>query len=254
MSLSVIVITFNEEMNIGACLQSVEWADEIIVVDSKSSDKTVEIAKAYTDKVVITDWFGYAENKRIALSRASCEWVLWLDADERVSPELKDEIIELLAANPCQNGFQIKRKAFFLGKWIKHCGWYPGYVLRLFRRQHGDFNNKKVHEGLEVAGEIGQSRHALLHYTDHILDHYLSKFNRYTTLAAKEMAQNKQRTNVAEMCFRSLFAFIKMYFFKLGILDGPKGFMLCLLSSGYVMCKYAKLWEIEKQKRSIEYV
>ncbi len=254
MPLSVILITFNEEINIDECLTSVEWADEIVVVDSKSTDRTAEIAKRFTDKVIITDWYGYAENKRIALSNTSHEWILWLDADERVLPELRDEIRAILQQNPQQNGFEVKRKAFFLGKWIKHCGWYPGYVLRLFRKSTASFSQNRVHEGVHVRGSIGRTNHALLHYTDRVLDHYLEKFNRYTTLAAEELAQKKKKTSVWAMIFRSIHTFVKMYFLKLGVLDGPKGLMLCLLSSGYVMCKYAKLLEIQLNNRSSENV
>ena len=244
-SLSVILITLNEEENIVPCLESVRWADEIIVVDSQSTDRTAELARRFTEKIIISEWRGFSHNKKLALAQATCEWVLWIDADERVTPELRQEIQAVIARNPLQDGFEIARKAYFLGRWIKHCGWYPGYVLRLFRRLKARFNDNLVHEGLELDGPRGRLKHALLHFTDNTLDHYLWKFNRYTSLAATELAQKKRKSGFLTIFFRSLHAFVKMYVFKLGFLDGVQGLILCLLSANYVAMKYAKLWEIE---------
>lgn len=241
--LSVILITFNEENNIVDCLESVRWADEIIVVDSGSEDKTVELAKQYTDKVFQIEWRGYAENKNYALSRADGDWILWIDADERVTPELAEEIQSLLKGKPQADGYEMARRAYFLGKWIKHCGWYPGYVLRLFKRQSARFSDSKVHEGVVLDGKRARLQHDLLHFTDNDLDHYLWKFNRYTSYAADELAAKNRRAGILAILFRPAFAFIKMYFLKRGFLDGVQGLMLCLLSAGYVAIKYAKLWE-----------
>ena len=138
-SVSVIVITYNEEKNIYDCLNSVKWADEIVVVDSKSTDKTVDIAKSFTDKVYEKEWEGYAENKNFALSKTTSEWILWLDADERVTNDLAQEIIKTINTDSDIDGYELARKAFFLGRWIKHCGWYPGYVLRVFKRENAPF-------------------------------------------------------------------------------------------------------------------
>ncbi|MBN2000461.1 glycosyltransferase family 2 protein [candidate division KSB1 bacterium] len=245
MSISVILITLNEEKNIDACLQSVQWADEIVVVDSFSTDRTIEIVKNYTDKVILHPFDGYAENKNLALDRTTSEWILWLDADERVTPELSDEIKHVLNKTEYQ-GFEMPRKAFFLGRWIKHCGWYPGYVLRLFRKQNARFSHNKVHEGLILDGSCGRLTHALLHYTDDSLEHYLWKFNRYTSLAAEELHERGRRAGLGSIIFRPVFAFLKMYFMKRGFLDGIEGLMLCLLSAGYVAVKYAKTWELGK--------
>ena len=250
--LSVILITFNEEENIRECLKSVSWVDEIVVVDSKSTDKTCAIASEFTDKVFIEEWIGYSENKNIALYKTTGDWVLWIDADERVTPELAHEIKELIDINPYKNGFEIARRAFFLGRWIKHCGWYPGYVLRLFKKETAQFSDNKVHEGLELNGEKGRLKHDLLHYTDKDLDHYLWKFNRYTSYAAQELFEKGKKGGIGAIIFRPLFAFVKMYFLKKGFLDGVEGLMLCLLSSGYVAMKYAKLWEANQPKSPLE--
>jgi len=243
-TISVILITLNEEENIIPCLESVQWADEIVVVDSQSQDRTVELAKRFTDKVIISEWQGYANNKNLALGYATSDWILWIDADERVPPALANEIRETIQKNPRENGFEVARKAFFLGRWIKHCGWYPGYVLRLFRRNKARFNENLVHEGLELEGDRGRLQHPLLHFTDNTLEHYLWKFNRYTSLAAKELAQKNRHAGFMTIFLHSLHAFIKMYIFKLGFLDGVEGLILCLLSPKYVGIKYAKLWEI----------
>jgi glycosyltransferase involved in cell wall biosynthesis len=244
--LSVILITYNEEDNIQNCLDSVKWADEIVIVDSKSTDNTVKIAKKYTKNVFIKDWIGYSENKNLALEKCTGDWVLWIDADERVMPDLAKEIKSIIDSNPPEHGFEMARRAYFLGKWIKRCGWYPGYVLRLFKKEHARFSDSKVHEGIELNGDKGRLNYDLLHFTDKDLDHYLWKFNRYTSYAAQELAENGRSGGIAAILFRPFFAFIKMYFFKQGFLDGVEGLMLCLLSSGYVAMKYAKLWETQK--------
>ena len=241
--LSVILITKNEEANVAECLESVRWADEVVVVDSQSTDRTREIAANYTDKVFSFEWEGYAANKNIALSKTTKEWVLWIDADERVTPELAAEIQQVLSTKPSLNGFEMPRKAFFLGRWIKHCGWYPGYVSRLFRRDQAKFDDRLVHESVNLTGSKGRLKGALLHYTDNDLDHYLSKFNKYTSLAAQELADKNRRTNPVSMLFRSLHTFCRMYFLRLGFIDGVEGLVLSLLSGGYVFTKYAKLWE-----------
>jgi len=245
-TLSVILITCNESENIGPCLESVKWADEIVVVDGESADDTVTRASRFTDKVFIRPWLGYSENKNFALRQATGEWVFWLDADERVPESLAAEIRRTIESDPSETGFEVARKAFFLGRWIRHCGWYPGYVLRLFRREGARFDSRKVHEKLVVAGRIGRLASALLHYTDNSLEHYLWKFDRYTTLAASELTSRSRAAAWTGLLFRPWHTFIKMYLFRRGFLDGVPGLMLCLLSAGYVTIKYAKLWEIQR--------
>jgi glycosyltransferase involved in cell wall biosynthesis len=248
-TLSVIVITKNEEHNIVECLESVGWANEIVVVDCGSDDKTVEMARHYSQKVYIKPWEGYAESKNFALQQCTGDWIFWLDADERITKELGEEIQGLLTqAITGVVGFEVSRKAFFLGKWIKHCGWYPGHVLRLFRRGFGRWSEKKVHEHLEIEGRISRLKADLLHYTDPNLRHYFDKFNRYTTLAADELAANGERFHLSQLIVRPTWQFVRMYIIKMGFLDGLQGFILCILSSCYVFTKYAKLWELTISK------
>ena len=248
-TLSVIVITKNEEHNIVDCLESVRWANEVVVVDGGSDDKTVELARQHSQKVFIKPWEGYAASKNFALKQCTGDWILWLDADERVTKELGEEIQTLLKQGATSlTGFEVSRRAFFLGKWIRHCGWYPGYVLRLFRRGAGRWSEKKVHEHLEIEGKTGRLNSDLLHYTDPNLWHYFDKFNRYTSLAAEELATNREPFRIRQLLVRPVWLFLKMYFLKLGFLDGVHGFILCVLSSCYVFTKYAKLWELTDSK------
>ncbi|MBA4311093.1 MAG: glycosyltransferase family 2 protein [Chlorobiaceae bacterium] len=245
-NLSVIVITHNEEKNIVECLQSVAWAKEIIVVDSQSIDRTVELAKKFTEKIFVKEWMGYADAKNFALDNATSEWVLWLDADERVTEELATEIKSIVSdAATDYAGFEVARRAYFLGKWIKHCGWYPGYVVRLFKRVKVRFDDSRVHEKVNIDGAIGRLKHDLLHYTDDTLYHYLIKFNRYTTLAADDLKQAGKRFSLHDIIIRPPFLFIKMYIVRRGFLDGMHGLILSILSANYVFVKYAKLREAE---------
>ena len=242
--LSVIVITRNEERNIAECLESVSWADEIVVVDAQSSDRTIELARQFTKKIYVNKWQGYGESKNFALTHVTHEWVLWLDADERVSADLRNEIQHILSASGnIFAGYEVARRAYFLGKWIRHCGWYPGYVTRLFQKSAGKFLTSRVHERLEIVGEIGRLRNDLLHFTDLTLFHYFSKFNRYTSLAADDVIHAGRLFSLYDVLVRPPFLFFKMYIVRRGFLDGIHGLVLSLLSAAYVFVKYAKVWE-----------
>ena len=244
-SLSVIVITKNEERNIADCLESVKWANEIVVVDCGSGDETVELARRYSQKVYVKPWEGYAESKNFALQQCTGDWIFWLDADERVTTELGKEIQDLLGQDiTAVVGFEVPRRAYFLGKWIRHCGWYPGYVLRLFRNGSGRWSEKRVHEHLEIEGKSSRLISDLVHYTDPNLWHYFDKFNRYTTLAADDLTAEGERFRLSQLIVRPVWQFVRMYVIKMGFLDGLQGFILCVLSSCYVFTKYAKLWEL----------
>ncbi|MCG3119793.1 MAG: hypothetical protein ALAOOOJD_02305 [bacterium] len=159
---------------------------------------------------------------------------------------MRQEIIAALQSNPVAVGFEIPRLANFLGKWIRHGGWYPGYVLRLFRREAGRFNDKQVHEGVHIDGKIERLKKHLLHYTDRNLQHYFEKFNRYTSLAAEELQQRGRRFHLWDLLLRPAWFFLRMYILKAGFLDGVPGFILARLSAAYVFAKYAKLWEMQK--------
>jgi glycosyltransferase involved in cell wall biosynthesis len=244
---TVITLTLNEAHNIGPCLESVRWADEILVIDSGSTDDTIARARAYTTHVHEIEWRGYGAARNFALEKATGEWILWLDADERATPELAAEIQQILRDDPAGiDGYSIARRAYFLGRWIRHSGWYPGRVTRLFRRGKGTFSESRVHEQLRLEGTVAQTKHDLLHLTDPDLAHYMQKFNKYTTLAAQDMAAAGRKSGLADLTVRPAFQFFKMYILRLGMLDGLEGFILAVLSSAYVFTKYAKLWELTR--------
>ncbi|MBN2093692.1 glycosyltransferase family 2 protein [candidate division KSB1 bacterium] len=243
--LSAILIVRDEEKNIKNCLESLRWVDEIVVlVDSRSTDATESIVRSFTENVFVVEWQGYAGTKNFALSKAKGPFILWIDGDEVVTPELQTEIQEVLKAPVSVSGYEIPRLAFFLGRWIRHCGWYPGYVLRLFLKEKAHFNELLVHEGVNLTGERTKLKNHLLHYTDRDIEHYFKKYNSFTTLAAQQLADKKRRFRVADLIFRPFFTFLKMYFLKFGFLDGLQGFLLCIFSANYVFTKYAKLWEL----------
>ncbi len=246
-TLTALVICKNEAENIGQCLESLSFADEIVVVDSGSTDNTVEIAGNYNVNLFVTEWKGYAGTKQYGLERAQGEWILWLDADERVTPELALEIKNAITdASAEQAAFKIPRRAYFLGRWIKHSGWYPGYVVRLFRKEKCRFGNELVHEQLIVNGSVAVLKNHIDHYTDTSIKHYFDKFNRYTSLAAEDLAKRGKKASLFTMTVRSMHMFFKMYFVKAGFLDGVQGLLLAFFSSFYVFVKYAKLWEISR--------
>lgn len=246
--LSVITLAYNEEHNIAQCLATVRWADEIIVIDSGSTDRTGELARQFTDKVLNVEWRGYGATKNFALERATGDWILWLDADERVPEELAAEMQSVLRSNDGSiAGYRVARRAYFLGRWIKHCGWYPGRVTRLFRKSKARFTESNVHEQIIVDGRIAELKNDLLHYTDPNLQHYFQKFNRYTSLAAADLQAAGKTFSVLDLLLRPAFLFFKMYVLKRGFLDGIQGFILCVVSAAYVFTKYAKLWELQKR-------
>ncbi len=247
---SVIVITKNEERNIRECLTTVGWAKELVVVDAGSEDQTVAIAKEFTPHVHVRPWDGYGAAKNFALACCTSEWILWLDADERVTPDLQTEIATALNSVPEDvAGFTVPRLANFLGTWIRHCGWYPGRVTRLFRRSAGRFSEERVHERLLLSGKTLALRSDLLHYTDRDLAHYFDKYNRYTSLAAEELQERGVRFGATATVLRTLWTFMRMYVIRGGFLDGTAGLILCVSSASYVFTKYAKLWERQHQQR-----
>ncbi len=247
-TLSVIIITYNEEENVKSCLESVKWSDEIVVVDSFSSDKTVEIAGEYTSKVFQNKWTNFSEQKNLALEKANNEWVLSIDADERVTPELKEEILAIVNSQfSTFEGYYIPRKNHYLGRWIRHCGWYPDYQLRLFRRNKGKFNNRLVHESVVVEGTKGYLKACLDHYSYRNLSDHLTHIDMFTTLAAKQMLTDGKRAGFFDLLFRPLIKFTKMYLIKRGYLDGVYGFIVSVIGSFYLFTKYLKLWELSKR-------
>lgn len=241
---SAIVITYNEAANIAVCLESLKWCSQIIVVDSNSTDNTVNIAKQYTDYVFEVSDLPYGEKRNVGIDKAEYEWILWIDADERISPELEKEIKALIEKkSDADEAYLINRKSYFINKFINHCGWYPDYTLRLWKKSTGiKFNNALVHEKAEYNGKPGKLKHDILHLTDKSFEHYINKLNKYTGLSAEELKAKGKKAGIFDIIFRPAFTFFKMYFLKLGILDGYTGAVLCVLSSVHVFVKYSKLY------------
>jgi glycosyltransferase involved in cell wall biosynthesis len=246
--LSVVIITYNEAANIGRTLQSVQplvkdGQGEIIVVDSGSTDISVGIAKSYGAKVFVEEWKGYAAQKNSAIEKASGDWILSLDADEELDSALQKALADTKLDAEFA-GLWIPRKNEFLGRWMKHGGFWPDPKLRLFRRGAGAFQDQKVHETIKVQGKTGKIRYgALLHHSYSTLSDYIDHMNRYSSLGAEMAAAKGQRGNLSNIVLRPFFTFIYNYFFRLGFLDGREGLLLHLYHAVYVSWKYAKVWE-----------
>ncbi len=241
LGLSVIIITKNEAARLGDCLTSVQFADEIIVLDGCSTDATVEIARAHGAQVhQAADWPGFGPQKNRALALATKPWVLSIDADERVTPELQAEIVKTLA-QPTFDGYQIARLSEFCGKKIRHSGWWPDYVLRLFRRELGAFDNVQVHEQVLVRGRVGKLKSWFLHFPFDDLDALISKINRYSNDAAQMMARKGRRVGVFGLITHSVWTFIRIYLLRRGFLDGRHGFVLAVTAASGSFLRYAKL-------------
>ena len=248
--ISAIVITYNEAANITECLGSLKWCDEILVIDSASSDNTCELAREFTNNLTITGNLPYGEERNIGIGKAAFDWILWTDADERISPELKAEITNLINdQNSKHDAYLINRRSFFINKFIKHSGWYPDYTLRLFKKSAGiRFDSLLVHEKAVYNGSTGRLKSDILHYTDRDFEHYINKLNNYTSLSAEELKAKGKKASFFDIIFRPAFTFFKMYFLKLGILDGYMGLVVSTLSSVHVMTKYSKLYLVNKPK------
>lgn len=249
MSLSVVIVTLNEEANLARTLPSIAWADEIIVVDSGSTDRTREVAESFGAKFFVETWKGFAAQKNSALAKATGEWILSLDADEEVEPALADEIRTVLAANPSVAGFWIPRKNFFLGRWIRHGGFYPDPKLRLFRRDAGAFEDRAVHEDIRIDGSTVSLKNNLLHHAYPTLENYIEHMNRYSSLGARMAVEKRPRAfSIVDIVARPKLTFLYNYFLRLGFLDGREGLLLHLYHATYVSWKYAKAWEITGDK------
>jgi glycosyltransferase involved in cell wall biosynthesis len=250
MGLSIAIVALNEEANIGRTLESVRWADEIVVVDSGSTDRTREIAEQYGAKVVIEPWRGHVAQKNYALELCTQPWVLALDADEEVSPGLAKEIQSVLVDPAALNGYWIPRKNFFLGRWIRFGGLYPDPKLRLFRRGEGYSTGHDPHDRYELktGRALGRFKNPMVHHAYPTLSYYLEHMNSYSSLGAKlAVAKGHRSFSLANIVVRPMFTFVYNYFIRLGFLDGREGLLLHLYHSVYVSWKYSKAWELAKQ-------
>lgn len=246
--ISAVLITKNEAQRLPEALESVRWVDDIVVVDANSTDATVDVARRYTDRVVVRDWPGFVEQKNYATTLARHDWVLSLDADERVTPELQREIRRVLDGEPAARGYRIRRRSFYLGTWIRSTDWYPDYQLRLFDRRYGRWNGRHVHESVKVEGDIGSLEADLEHYPYRDISDHLDRINSYTTLAAAQMADEGRRATAVDLMVNPAAAFFRNYLLKGGIRQGRVGLTLSLLNSYYVLMKFAKLVELEKRR------
>lgn len=238
--LSVIIITKNEAHNLRDCLQSVSWADQIVVVDSGSSDGSQAICREFNCTLQEADWPGFGPQKSRALALATHEWILSIDADERVSDELRDEILRTIKSSSNQ-GYDIPRNSTYCGRFIKHAGWTPDYVLRLFRRESGRFTDDKVHEKVVIQGSVEKLTTPLTHYSFDSLDQVLDKVNHYSTLGAQQLYNKGKRASLGKAIFKGFWSFIRTYFLRMGILDGREGMMLAISNAEGTYYKYAKL-------------
>lgn len=253
MKISAVVIAFNEEANIEAALRSLDGiAAEIIVVDSQSTDLTVKIARRFTSKVFERKWTNYSDQKNYADGLAEHPWILSLDADERLSPELRAEIQEMAGDEPDCAAFSMPRRVFYLGRWIKHSGWYPDRKVRLFRRDRARWEGAYVHEELAVDGEVRRLRGDILHFTYRSIADHLARINTFSDLGAQKLYAQRKKCRLAHLLFVPPGRFIKTYILRRGFQDGFAGLVIAVLTAYGAFVRYAKLREIWKKGERIE--
>jgi len=240
--LSVTVITHNEAANIEACLESVGWADEILVVDSGSTDRTAELARAAGARVIERDWPGYAAQKNFAAGEAGHDWILSVDADERVTPELRDEIRRVLDDHSDAAGYRVPRVTWHLGRWIRTTDWYPDYQLRLYDRRRAAWKPRRVHESVTADGPVAYLKRDLQHYSFRDLSDQMARLDRYSTLAAEEMYEAGRRAGIVDLMLHPPAAFLRNYLLRRGFADSLPGFIISVMNAHYVFLKFAKLW------------
>jgi glycosyltransferase involved in cell wall biosynthesis len=245
--LTVTIITKNEASNIEAALASVRWADEIVVVDAESTDDTVAIVRRFTERVDVRPWPGFVAQKNHAASLATNDWILSLDADERVTPELAREIGAALSSAPVHAAFRMPRVAFHLGRWIRTTDWYPDYQTRLYDRRRARWTGRYVHEAVTADGTIGALTGELQHVPYRDVSDHLETIDRYTTLAARQMREQGRRSGLLQIAGHPPLAFLRNYIARGGFRDGVPGFIVSSLNAYYVFLKFAKLRELQRQ-------
>jgi glycosyltransferase involved in cell wall biosynthesis len=246
--ITVIIPTYNEERNLAACLAGVRWADEIFVVDSFSADRTPEIAREHGVRFVQHEYVNSAAQKNWAIPQAAHPWVMIVDADERVSPELGEEIRRAIASPDAADGYDVGRLNYFMGRRVRFSGWQNDACLRLFRRDKGRYQDRHVHADVIVEGRVGKLKHKLVHNTFDSFEQYMRKFDRYTSWAAEDRAERTARVRWHHLTLRPMGRFLKQYLLKLGILDGKAGLVISALAAYSVFLKYAKLWELREKE------
>jgi glycosyltransferase involved in cell wall biosynthesis len=250
MSIAGVVIASNEEVTIECCLKSLAFCDEIIVVDSASTDGTADIARRHCTRFETRVWSGYADQKNHANLLAQSDWILSLDADEEVTEELRLEILQTLASPQTFMAFTIPRKTYHSGQWIRYGGWYPNRVARLFRRGSGRWVPLPVHEHWQSDGPVGKLSSDLHHYSFRSFSDQVRRNDTYTSLAAKRLAIHDARPSMAKLLFKPTFKFVETYFLKLGLLDGYRGFFISVSAAYAVFLKWAKIWELRQGEKS----
>lgn len=249
-SVSAIVVCYNEEENIGRCLKSLQWCDEIVVVDSFSTDRTVEICRHFTNIIIQRKWAGYRDQKAFAHSKASKAWVIMIDSDEEVTPELRNEIGEQLAGTgTLYSGFLLPRLVFYLDRWWRRGGWYPDYDVRLFRRDRARWGGTDPHEKIIVDGPVRRLQNPLHHFSYRNIDDHIQRINRFTSISSRELRNQGQRWHLTDALMRPAIRFCRSYFLKGGFLEGFAGFHVAVTAAVYVFLKYAKLWELELEEK-----
>lgn len=252
MKISAVLITFNEEKNIRQAIESVGWADEILVVDSESSDRTRAIAESLGAKVVVQKWLGFSKQKQFATEAARHDWIFSLDADEKVSDELKEEIRQLKNSSAPADGYKIPRLSFYMQRPIRHGGWYPDWQLRFFKRTQGKWKDVLIHESVEMnrTARIEKLKGEILHYSvENAAHHHRMIGERYAPLAARRMFADGKRTTKLKIAFAGLAAFVQTYFLKLGFLDGFAGFCIARFAAHHAFLKHLLLWELQNADR-----
>lgn len=245
---SVTIITLNEAANIRACLASVAWADDVVVVDSGSTDGTADEARALGARVIVRDWPGYSAQKNFAAGEARHDWILSVDADERVTPELKAEVLRQVAASPAEAGFRVPRVTWHLGKWIRTTDWYPDYQLRLYHRARASWAPRMVHESVTANGPVGRLAGELQHFAYRDLSHHFATMDKYTTLAANEMRAAGRKAGLFDLTMHPWAAFMRNYVLRRGFMDGSVGFIVSVMNAYYVFLKFAKLWASDSSR------
>lgn len=250
--LSVVIIARDEEAHLPGALDSVAWADEIVVVDSESRDDTVAICREFTDRVFVNPWPGHQEQKNVAVDKATGPWIFSLDADERVSPALAEEIRRTVADPNALEGYDMPRQNYFLGRWMRHGGWWPDRVIRLFRKERGRFGGINPHDRVIVDGRLGRLHHPLIHHTYRTFAQYIEKQHSYAVIGACELLKRRggRRMTTTAMIAKGLTKFVEVYLLKRGILDGMHGLIAAMGASYFAFLRQALVWELQARNRA----